>query len=352
MKVEKEILLDQAPGLYAVGAVILDGERYYAAASENRDGKVFLIHAVTREVNEIQGGSGGVMAVLEAGGESAVLCIEEFYPVFDSATAKIVKVALEKEGRGWAAAQRSVVAKVPYVHRIAQLREADGCFIAAGKLCRHKDVPDDWSTPGSMEIGRYDKETGIREFERVQDGIYQHHAMFVVKNSEGYDDLYYGGREGAYCTVRKNGRWETRQLLNIPVSDLVYLDLDGDGKEELAVIEGFHGDRAVIFKDNGNGYERVIELPLDFGHVLWGGEFLGAPGLITGSRGGDKKLMLYRFLFTPEQGMHVVSETVIDEGQAPAQIVVTGGGNLSGNEVEIVAANHGAAQLARYRFRL
>lgn len=349
MKVEKEILLDQVPGLYAVGTVWLDGEQYYAAASEDRAGKVFLIHAVTKKISEIQGGSGGVMAVLEAVGEQAMLCIEEFYPVFDSVTAKIVKVGLEKNGSGWAAAQRSVVAEVPYVHRIAQLKEEDGCFIAAGKLCRHKDVPDDWSTPGSMEIGRYDRDTGIQGFERVQDGIYQHHAMFVTRNREGYDDLYYGGREGAYRTVRSHGQWETRQLLTVPVSDLVCLDLDGDGDEEIAIIEGFHGNRAVIFKDYGAGYERVMELPLDFGHVLWGGEFLGRPGLITGSRGGDKQLILYRFTFTPDKGMHIQSETVIDQGQAPAQIVVMEGKCADGTAAEIIAANHGAAQLTRYR---
>ena len=35
------------------------------------------------------------MAVLGAAQERAILCIEEFYPVFDSAGAKIVKAELE-----------------------------------------------------------------------------------------------------------------------------------------------------------------------------------------------------------------------------------------------------------------
>lgn len=345
MKADKEILINQMPGLYAVGTILLEGEKYYAAASENREGKVFLINAVTKKVSEIQGGRGGVMAVLEANGENAMLCIEEFYPVFDSATAKIVKVFLKRNGADWVTGKRTVVAEVPYVHRIAQLKEADGIFIAAGKLCQYKEFSDDWSTAGSMEIGRYDSELGVRHFERVQGEIHKHHAMFVKKNAEGYDDLYYGGSEGAFSTIRINGKWETKKLLSVSISDLVCFDLDGDGRDEIAVIEEFHGDKAVIFKDNGNGYERMIEMPLNFGHVLWGGMFLERPGLITGSRSGEKKLILYRFSCTRERGVFISSETVIDEGQAPAQIIVS----ESGKEADIVAANHGAAQLMRYR---
>lgn len=148
MKVEKEILMEQIPGLYAVGEILLDEELYYAAASENRGGELYLVHSMTKEISELQGCQGGVMAVLGAAQERAILCIEEFYPVFDSAGAKIVKAELERTGKGWAASRRKTVAEVPYVHRIAQLTEEDGNFIAAGKLCKHKDCSDDWSLRG------------------------------------------------------------------------------------------------------------------------------------------------------------------------------------------------------------
>lgn len=350
MKVEKEILMEQIPGLYAVGEILLDKELYYAAASENRGGGLYLVHSMTKEISELQGCQGGVMAVLGAAQERAILCIEEFYPVFDSAGAKIVKAELERTGKGWAASRRKTVAEVPYVHRIAQLTEEDGNFIAAGKLCKHKDCSDDWSTAGSMEIGRYEPEEGVSSFERVRDGIYKHHAMFIRKNESGYDDLYYGGSEGAFVTTRKNGTWETRQILDVPVSDIVCYDLDGDGMDEIAIIEGFHGDKAVIFKQGAGGYERALELPLDFGHVLWGGSFLGGPGLITGSRGGGMQLSLYRFNPNREEEnrLSVRSETVIDKGQAPAQIIV----NEWKDSAEIIAANHGGAQLVRYRCSL
>lgn len=345
MEIKREILVDQVPGLYAVGNITVDGRTYYAAASENRKGKVFLINADTKAVSEIEGGEGGVMAALDAADENAMFCIEEFYPVFDSATAKIIKVVLEKDGEGYKAAERRLVAEVPYVHRIAQLKEADGFYIAAGKLCKHKENSDDWSTSGTMEIGFYDKDKEKMGFEQVCDGIFKHHAMFVKRNAWGYDDLYYGGTAGAFRTVRKDGAWVTEQLLSVPVSDIVVEDLDGDGRDEIAIIEEFHGDKAVVFKENKDGWERALELPLSFGHVLWGGEILGRTGLITGSRSGEKKLILYRFGCSPEKGIFVSKETVIDEGQAPAQIIVID----EGDTAWIVAANHGAAQLTRYQ---
>ena len=347
MKIKREVLVDQVPGLYAVGNITLDGQVYYAAASEDRMGKMYLVDSKTGAVSEVKGGLGGVMAELDVDGENAVFCIEEFYPVFDSATAKIIKVVLEKDGTGYKAADRKLVAEVPYVHRIAQLREEDGSYIAAGKLCKHKENSDDWSTSGTMEIGLYKKDEENIGLQQVCDGIYKHHAMFIKKNKEGYDDLYYGGTSGAFRTVRKNGEWLTEQLLSVPISDIVVEDLDGDGNDEIAIIEEFHGDKAVIFKDYGCGWERALELPLSFGHVLWGGTFLGKPGLITGSRSGEKKLILYRFTRGEEKKISVIEETVIDEGQAPAQIIV----NESGDSAEIVAANHGMAQLVRYQCR-
>ena len=122
MKVEKEILMEQIPGLYAVGEILLDKELYYAAASENRGGGLYLVHSMTKEISELQGCQGGVMAVLGAAQERAILCIEEFYPVFDSAGAKIVKAELERTGKGWAASRRKTVAEFPMYTGLHSLR--------------------------------------------------------------------------------------------------------------------------------------------------------------------------------------------------------------------------------------
>ncbi|MDO4632708.1 MAG: hypothetical protein Q4B01_02500 [Eubacteriales bacterium] len=343
MECKREVLVDGMPGLYAVGNARLFGEDFYVAASENRQGPAVLVSAETKKVYPLTGGEGGVMAALDLEGEDAIFCIEEFYPVFDSASAKLVKIELDRKDDE-IQTKRTVLADVPYIHRAAQLIEEDGVYMAAGRLCRHKDAPDDWTTKGPMEIGAYSKDETVR-FEEIQDGILKHHAMYLKKNKKGYDDLFFGGEDGVFLAQRESGIWKVEKLLDVPTSDIVFEDLDGDGVEELVIIEGFHGNQATVFKKKADGYQRSLELPLDFGHVLWGGRFLGEMGLITGSRAGEKKLILYRL--AEQDGETVVKEELlIDEGQAPAQIVV----NERENYAEIIAANHGAAQMVRYRY--
>ena len=344
MQIKKEVLVSDVPGLYAVGEVMLDGVRYYAAASEDHNGKVMLVHSETKEVTMLSGGLGGCMAVLPAPEKNCLLYIEEFYPVFDSATAKVIRVQLKKTGESYEVESRTVVAEVPYVHRISVIKEEDGYYLACGRLCKHKDNPDDWSTSGTMEIYKYVLNGTAADPELVQDGIYKHHAMFVKKNAEGFDDLYYGGTAGAFKTIRKDGKWITTQLLDVPVSDIVVQDLDEDGVDEISIIEEFHGDQAVVFKKKADGYERCLEIPMKFGHVLWGGTVLGRPALICGSRAGDKKLAIYRFKQTVDGMLGISEEVITDDGQAPAQLHVDDFDTSSC----LLAANHGAHELVRY----
>lgn len=155
LDVKKTILADGIPFLYAAAQVMVDGRRYYVVSSENPGGKALLIDAETEECFLLPDGPGGVMTFIQAPGESAMLSIEEFYPVFNSASAKIIKTELHRQG-GSIKVKKHVLAEVPYVHRISLLREADGLYLAAGILCRQKACSDDWSTPGSLKIGKYD----------------------------------------------------------------------------------------------------------------------------------------------------------------------------------------------------
>lgn len=346
MKMDKTDLIKDIPGLYAVAEVTVDGKVFYAAASENRGGKVFLIDPKTREAIELHGGKGGVMAILDVEGENAILFIEEFYPVFDSATAKVIKVELQRTECGYAVCKRTVLAEIPYVHRITLLKERDGIYLAAGKLCKHKENQDDWSTSGTMEVGRYDPLKEKVEMKQIYDGVTRHHAMFVCNNADGSEDLFFGGTEGVFRAHDENGEWKVEHLLDVPTSDIVYMDLDGDGKKELVIIEEFHGNQATLFKRMEGKMERILQIPLEFGHVLWGGEFLGSPTLITGSRAGDKTLKKFTFVCGEDGKTKIAGETIIDKGQAPAQIFVMG----TDRKTVVVAANHGAAKLTEYVF--
>lgn len=342
---KKEILVDNFPGVYAVGSIMINHRLHYVAASENREGKMYLVDSHSGQPFELKGGAGGVMGILAAPEKERMIGIEGFYPVFDSDKAKLVTFDVEKgDENEYQIGKRLMEIKMPYIHRIGFLREPDGIYVAAGNLCGKKSFTEDWSSPGMMKIGKYTMGI-VKSFEVIQDGIYKHHAMYIKENENGFDDLYYGGSDGVFQTIRRNERWISRKLIDIPVSDIVSEDIDGDGKNELVVIEEFHGDRTVIFKDCGNGFERRMEIPMNFGHVLWYGKILGKPALLLGNRGGGQRLVLYRFSSDEKGKIYMKEETVIDEGQAPAQITVIN----SMEESDIIAANHGVGQLVRYR---
>lgn len=341
MNIARSVLAAGIPFLYAVGMAQIDGRPCYIASSESRGGQALAVDCGTGEVLPLPDGPGGVMTFVQAAGESAVLSIEAFFPVFDSAGAKIVKTVLHRAG-GRVAAERRVLAEAPYVHRIAQLREEDGVYLAAGILCRQKAFSDDWSSPGRLQIAPYRPDMRHLALETVYDGIWKHHAMQVRRNQAGYDELYFGGAEGCFRTVRRQGAWVTERILDVPTSDIVLCDLDGDGREELAVIEGFHGDNVAVFREAEGGYRRVLDLPAAFGHVLWGGTLLGAPALVVGSRAREKELALYRLQAGPAGTLEVAERTEIDRGGAPAQILVREEDGV------ILATNHDTGELVRY----
>lgn len=344
MKSEKQILIQKMPGLYAVGQAVLDGETYYIASSEAPDGPVALIHSETKEIHEIHGGRGGVMGIIPSVKENRLLSIEEFYLGFNAPHSRIIEISLEKKNGKWDAASRKEVAEVPYLHRISLLKEPDGWFIAAGKLCRKKAFTDDWSSGGVLQMLAYDGEN-VTGTEDLEETIFKHHAMLTERDESG-DILYYGGTEGVFRTVRENGAWKTEKLSGLPTSEIVFTDLDGDGERELAIVKDFHGDSAVVMKKRDGAYEPAWEQPMKLGHVLWGGMLAGRMSLISGSREGNRELNIYHF--ENEGGVLKHAETVvIEEGGGPSQIAVRDLGCCA----EILTANYARGELALYTVR-
>ena len=341
MKTEKKVIIQHMPGLYAVGQVMLDGEPYYIASSEAPDGPVAVIGAETGEIHEIHGGRGGVMGIIPSVKENRLLSIEEFYVGFNAPHSKIIEISLEKKNGKWDAASRKVVAEVPYLHRMSLLSEPDGYYIAAGKLCRTKAFTEDWSSGGVLQMLSYDGEQ-VTGCEDVTEPIFKHHAMLTEQDSGG-DILYYGGNEGLFRTVRSDGKWKTDRLSALPTSEIVFSDLDGDGKRELAIIREFHGDSLVVMQENGGTYEPVFEHPLKLGHVLWGGMLAGRMSLVSGSREGKREFNVYHF--TNEDGKLKIQEIItLEEGGGPSQITVRD----CGDRTEILASNYAKGELALY----
>jgi len=318
------------PGIYAIGHVMVDGKRYYLASSENRGGKAIAWHG--SHTFDFSIGDGGSMGLVSIPGTSSVLSIEDFFPVFDAAKSIVVRTDFKVQD-GCLTAKRVQFNPLPYCHRITVVSEEDGLWIVCGILCQHKAFIDDWSTPGSIMVAKLTE--APLSFIKIKDDIGKNHALYVRRNTQGYDDVFAGGSNGVFKCSYASGAWEVHKLIDNPTSEITIDDIDEDGCEEMVIVEGFHGNLVKIFRMQSGQYCEVYSMPIMFGHVLWSGRICGRMGLLVGERGGAKALTFYQFA-------HGVLAKIctIDEGIGPTQIFVRGN--------TIVVSDHEIQRVAEY----
>lgn len=99
------------------------------------------------------------------------------------------------------------------------------------------------------------------------------------------------------------------------ISDIAVVDFDNDGMDEIAVINGFHGNEVAVYKQSPEGWEKIYSCPIAFGHALWGGMLMGKNRLLIGDRREGNELLC----LTPGSGG--VEKTVIGTG-GPSQFTV------------------------------
>lgn len=339
MIVEKRVLVD-LPMVYAVARLSVNARPYYMAASELENGKCYLVDCETFEPFLVWDAPGGVMNLIPVEEEDgAFLAIEQFYPIFRSEKARIVKGTLRLEN-GTLSCQKSRVCDLPFAHRIGLAGRPGRRSLVACTLCGGKAFQEDWSVPGGAYVG----DAG-GELKQVLGGLTKNHGLFI-RNEAGRDTVLISAHEGVFALGKNDGGWTAEKLLDEETSDLCLEDLDEDGEEELIAIQGFHGDALSVYKRENGSFRRAAELPIAFGHVLWAGELCGRKGIVVGNRGGDKELAVYWTGPDGKGGIRFERE-VVDEGIGPAQISVC---NRNGG-TEILSANHGIGQLTLYRLR-
>lgn len=318
---------------YAVDAVSDGKGRVYVFASEDRLGPYVVSNRT--EISCI-GSAGGTMSVIwEKAGES-FWSIQRFFPVFDSKEACILYSYREPDG-SW---RHCETAKLPYAHRIAVFTVAGSRYMLACTLCANKDFVDDWSTPGSVYVGKIpENPTEPIAFQIVYGGIYKNHGL-----TQYGADFLVSGREGVF-SLRFAGRpltWQIEPIFGEEAGEAVLFDLNGDGKDELIVIHGFHGDKINIYTGHPNAWALQQSIDNTFGHVLWAGTLLGERCILAGSRGKDKTISLCRF---PAGKDFSYERTVIDTKVGPTQLKVI----EEGDAVLLLSANHAANEAAEYR---
>jgi hypothetical protein len=276
------------------------------------------------------------------GRDDAVLLITEFYPIFKSERAG---VHLYRAVDGFAEPWRGErVLDMPFVHRIATVDIAGTGILVGATVCGGKDFQDDWSRPGKVYVTRIpDDLEGEWTATPVMEGIHKNHGM-NVGTYRGHRTIFISGTEGVFALRvpdAPDDPWTNEQIIDHEISEVFPYDLDGDGIDELAVIEPFHGDTVAVYKQSGAGWNRVFDAELGFGHGLWAGSLAGEAAVIVGNRDKTKNLCCYR---VASESPFAMEEIVIDAGAATTNMTVV---DLPGGQA-VIASNPEYSEYALY----
>jgi len=335
MKITKKIL-GQLEGAYATSIMEVDGVTNYIIATE-RQGPCFAFNSENGEKKTVWDGPGGTMNIVPVQGrENEFFATQQFLPTFQAKECILVH-GVYNNGE-WTVTS---VMNVPYLHRfdIFSLNNKL-CFIGC-TLAQDKESKEDWSKPGKVYIGELSEDLNKPfEIKPIIEGITKNHG-FSRGTWKGKDAYFASGVEGVYVIYLPSDgsiEFKTEHIIDHEVSDMAAYDLDGDGIEELAVIQPFHGNKGIIYKNIDGKLVQIYEHEYEFGHVVWGGKIMKKPAFIIGGRKGSRELICYQL----EQGE--IKEFLIDNTGGPSNIAV-----INTEKADIVlAANREIGEMALY----
>lgn len=341
MTVTRRILCD-LPGVYTVSTV-RSGTTQVLAASELRGGSCVLIDPETGAIHPVWDGPGGTMSLVPTN-DHHLFAVQHFYAGFDAAASIVVEASREPGAEEWTVEEKI---KLPYLHRLAAVRNGDDPLLLACTLCAEKASVDDWSRPGDIyRISPRNHSGPAWKPVPVMTGLHRNHGLSLTRLG-GRRVALVSGMEGLFSIDlpdRDRPAWGTRRLLDWDVSDVAAADWDGDGREELVTIEPFHGNRFVFYHENpSGGWQRIHEIPCTLGHSLWAGRALGRMAVIAGERLGEGRIQV---LFPTAASPSEWQTLAVDSG--------TGGTNLTVLQatdqiLEFVSANNDNNQVVLYR---
>ena len=318
---------------YSIGELPYGQDRYFLVASE-KDAPCYRFDLDGNRCDTVWQGPGGTMSMAPMPeGDGSFLATQKFYCPDDADDAGLVYVY--PENGGWA--MRKVFA-LPHLHRFDVLKGGEAHYILAATIKTSCQRPDDWSTPGMLYGAELPPRAELMQCcelkpEPVSVPMFHNHGFCKHVDPDGRESALIGSDSGVmqvFPPERRGGAWRTELLLDRPASDMVSVDLDGDGVEELVVFAPFHGQTLQIYRKTDGAYRCVFEKDgMGFLHAIWGGMLCGRPAALVGHRDGKRAL----YLLTWEDGDYRM--TCIDENLGPANAAViqmrTGQGIVAAN---------------------
>ena len=341
MKLEKQKLCT-LPECYAVSAVERGGQLYYVLATDAA-GACKAVNSATLECETVWETPGGTMSLVPLPGKDGeFLAVQRFLPGFQAAHAEIVHA--RRTPAGW---QVNTFLSMPYVHRFDILRRGGVSYLLFCILCEKKEHEDDWSTAGWLYAAELpDDFSAPVSLTRIAQGMHRNHG-YLRAGAPGEEYALTSCDEGVFEVMppeQRGGEWTVKRILERAVSDIALCDIDGDGVDELAAIEPFHGGAFRVYRRTADGWALLYDYPAGpsaFFHVAWGGTLRGEPVFIGGCRAGNKELFLLRW-----KNGAIVPE-ILERGMGPSNVYVRHGAECD----VIVAANREGGEGALFTVR-
>ncbi|MBP2643649.1 MAG: hypothetical protein H6Q67_1536 [Firmicutes bacterium] len=315
MKIEKKVL-DSFEKVYAVAFMEINNELNCVVATEGFGPCKTYNSKKDWAASTVWEGPGGTMNIVPIPGrKNEFYATQDFTPTFQAKESKVVH-AVFKDG-AWVV---TPVITIPYLHRFDVIAHQGSLLFIGATLCEDKKEKEDWSKPGKVYFAKLSEDL-TKPFtpQIIMEGITKNHG-FCRASWKNRQAFLVSGSEGVFAVyppLAADGVWETEQLLDHEVSDMAVCDLDNDGELELATIEPFHGSSGVIYKQINGKLTPRHKHEYEFGHVVWGGNFLNRPSFIIGGRKGNREL---NWFFLNEQGK--IERITIDNTGGPSNIAV------------------------------
>ena len=345
MRAEKKVI-DQLNKCYAVAEFDFDGERHLISAAEKTD-PCYIYNMDGERIDTLWEGPGGVMTLcqypLTESSDPILMATQKFYSPNDSAKAKIVYYT--RENGEWVC---HVLCDLPFVHRFGIVERSGYYYLVACTLKSAHAFKDDWTCPGRIWVAelpadiRSYNEDHMLELKPLVSGLYKNHGFCKVEE-DGYSFVLVGTQNGVYKVTppaEKDGEWSAECILDVPTSDMLYQDYDGDGEKELLIMSPFHGDTLAVYKNKGNGFVPVFtcEKKLPFLHAIWGANVQGKEVAFIGNRQEDRELFAVHY-----DGGYVMD--LLDAGAGPANCMYY----KDGDKDMLIASNRETDEVALYQ---
>jgi hypothetical protein len=333
---KKETILE-IKNVYTAHAFRSASDIYVGAGSETEP-VVQLYDLVRKKTEQVKDCPGGMMSFLPVPGQAgSFVSIMGLFPPFIGREAGLYLHRITDNG--W---KTTKMLDLPFAHRCEFLQHGGQSLLVAATVSKHKDEPADWSRPGEIHVVSLEGAEKGRWGSKVMDpGIIRNHGM-IKTSIDGQESVFVSGAEGIFAlSFSPTGKLEINQVFDKEVSEMAFVDLDGDGSSELVAIEPFHGNALNVYKRIDGDWELKYSDPIAFGHGLSGGLFNGHHVIVVGNRSDSLALETFT---VDDLDKGIVNRMVIEENAGPTQTQVFRFGDTD----YVLSANQRKNEVALY----